>query len=342
MTKVLEIDGLQTHFHTEAGVVRALNGVNLAVGEGETVGLVGETGSGKSVTAMSVMRLVPSPPGEIVAGEIRYNGENLLDKSPEEMRAVRGSDIAMVFQDPSSSLNPVYTIRNQMLEVIRANRDVSKSEAKAIAHETLAEVEMPRPDGVLDSYPHELSGGMKQRVMIAMELACDPDLIIADEPTTALDVTIEKKVLSIFKRLVEDHDLSVLWITHDLGVVAQFCDRVGVMYAGEIVEFGTVHDIFKRPTHPYTRELLKTIPNIAEPRTELGVIEGSVPNLMNPPSGCRFHPRCPDAEERCRRQEPPSIRGADDHEAACLVHDVEDSGNAESSEPTDGGSGGSQ
>jgi oligopeptide/dipeptide ABC transporter ATP-binding protein len=324
MTKVLEIDGLQTHFHTEAGVVRALNGVNLSVERGETVGLVGETGSGKSVTAKSVMRLVPTPPGEIVAGEVRYEGEDLLRKSSEEMRAIRGSDIAMIFQDPSTSLNPVYTVRNQMIEVITTNRGVSDAEAESIARETLEDVEMPRPEGVLESYPHELSGGMKQRVMIAMELACDPDLIIADEPTTALDVTIEKKVLSIFSRLVEEHDLSVLWITHDLGVVAQFCDRVGVMYAGEIVEFGEVHDIFERPTHPYTRELLKTIPNVAEPRDSLGVIEGSVPNLVNPPSGCRFHPRCPDAEERCRREVPPEVAGADDHEAACLVHDVGD------------------
>jgi oligopeptide/dipeptide ABC transporter ATP-binding protein len=329
MTKVLEIDGLQTHFHTEAGVVRALNGVNLSVERGETVGLVGETGSGKSVTAMSAMRLVPSPPGEIVAGEIRYEGENLLRKSDEEMRAIRGSDIAMIFQDPSTSLNPVYTVRNQMLEVITTNRDVTDAEAESIAREMLADVEMPRPEGVLESYPHELSGGMKQRVMIAMELACDPDLIIADEPTTALDVTIEKKVLSIFSRLVDQRDLSVLWITHDLGVVAQFCDRVGVMYAGEIVEYGDVHDIFDRPTHPYTRELLKTIPNVANPRESLGVIEGSVPNLVNPPSGCRFHPRCPDAEERCRREVPPEVGGADDHEAACLVHDVDDADDAD-------------
>ncbi|WP_193310457.1 ABC transporter ATP-binding protein [Halorubrum halophilum] len=324
MTKVLEIDGLQTHFHTEAGVVRALNGVNLSVKRGETVGIVGETGSGKSVTAKSVMRLVPNPPGEIVAGEIRYEGDDILQKSGEEMRAIRGSEIAMIFQDPSTSLNPVYTVRNQMLEVITTNRDVSKTEAESISREMLADVEMPRPEGVLESYPHELSGGMKQRVMIAMELACDPDLIIADEPTTALDVTIEKKVLSIFSRLVEERDLSVLWITHDLAVVAQFCDKVGVMYAGEIVEFGTVHDIFDRPTHPYTRELLKTIPNIENPQESLGVIEGSVPDLVNPPSGCRFHPRCPDAEERCKSEVPPEVDGTDDHEAACLVHDVDD------------------
>ncbi|ELY35863.1 peptide ABC transporter ATP-binding protein [Haloferax volcanii DS2] len=280
--------------------------------------------------------MIPSPPGEIVDGSIRFRGENVLEKSPSEIRAIRGSDIAMVFQDPSTSLNPVYTIRNQMIEVITTNRGVSKPEAEDIAHETLEEVEMPRPEGVLKSYPHELSGGMKQRVMIAMELACDPELIIADEPTTALDVTIEKKVLSIFSKLVEEHNLSVLWITHDLGVVAQFCDRVGVMYAGEIVEFGTVRDIFHRPTHPYTRELLKTIPNVANPKDSLGVIEGSVPNLVNPPSGCRFHPRCPDAEERCRSENPPKIRGADQHESSCLVHEVTDTDHS-SSEGNSGG-----
>jgi len=325
MTNILEIENLRTHFHTEAGIVRALNQVNLPVGQGESVGLVGETGSGKSVTAKSVMRLIPTPPGEIVEGEIRYNGRDLLTLSDKEMRNLRGRDIAMIFQDPSTSLNPVYTVQNQMVEVISTNRDVDGSQALEIAKEMLEEVEMPRPDGVLESYPHELSGGMKQRVMIAMELACEPDLIIADEPTTALDVTIQKKVLSIFERLVEERNLSVLWITHNLGVVAQFCDQIGVMYAGEIVEYGSVRDIFNRPTHPYTRELLKTIPNIADPDDSLGIIEGSVPNLVNPPSGCKFHPRCPDAEPRCSKEEPPATTVSDQHEAACLVHDVEPS-----------------
>lgn len=325
MTNILEIDGLRTHFHTEAGIVRALNGVNLPVGCGESVGLVGETGSGKSVTAKSVMRLVPTPPGEIVSGEIRYNGRDLLKLSKKEMRELRGREIAMIFQDPSTSLNPVYTVQNQMVEVISTNREVDDSQALDIAREMLEEVEMPRPDGVLESYPHELSGGMKQRVMIAMELACEPDLIIADEPTTALDVTVQKEVISIFERLVEERNLSVLWITHDLGVVAQFCDRIGVMYAGEIVEYGTVRDIYNRPTHPYTRELLKTIPNVADSDDTLGIIEGSVPNLVNPPSGCKFHPRCPDAEPRCSKEDPSATTLSTQHEASCLVHDVDSS-----------------
>lgn len=323
MSKLLEIDDLHVNFHTESGVVRALRGVNLAVERGERVGLVGETGSGKSVTARSVMRLIESPPGKIESGTISFEGQDILSLSKDELRKLRGRRIAMIFQDPSSSLDPVYTIRNQMIEVITTNRDVTKPEAEEIAIDMLEEVDMPRPEGVLENYPHELSGGMKQRVVIAMELACEPDLLIADEPTTALDVTVQKKVLSIFQSIIEDRDLSVLWITHNLGVVAQFCNRVAVMYAGEVAEYGNVYQLFDNPTHPYTRELLETIPNMANPEEELNVIEGSVPGMQNPPSGCAFHPRCPDAIEECEQIHPDRVQGRDYHEAACLVHDVE-------------------
>ncbi|MFB6184807.1 MAG: ABC transporter ATP-binding protein [Haloarculaceae archaeon] len=337
MSKLLEIADLNVSFHTESGVVRALRGVNLSVGEGERVGLVGETGSGKSVTARSILRIIQSPPGQIESGAIRFQGDDLLSYSSGEMKEIRGKRIAMLFQDPSTSLDPVYTVRNQMVEVIRSNRDLSKSEAVERSLSLLEEVNMPRPEGVLDSYPHELSGGMKQRVMIAMTLALEPDLLIADEPTTALDVTVQKKVLNVFERIVEDRNLAVLWITHNLGVVAQFCTHVAVMYAGEVAEYGRIREIFDEPTHPYTRELLQTIPNIENPREKLNVIEGTVPNMSNPPTGCVFHPRCPDAEERCRTTRPDRVEALDGHEASCLVHDVGDATQVEETDRTNGG-----
>jgi oligopeptide/dipeptide ABC transporter ATP-binding protein len=262
-------------------------------------------------------------PGEIEGGSIEFRGENLLNASDGRMREIRGRNITMIFQDPSTSLNPVYSVRNQMVEAIAHNRDIGDAEAEDVALENLELVDMPEPERVLNSYPHELSGGMKQRVSIAMTLGFDPDLIIADEPTTALDVTVQKKVLDIFQRIVDERDLSVLWITHNLGVVAEFCDKVAVIYAGEIVEYGDIYQIFDNPTHPYTRELLETIPNIERPDEQLRVIEGTVPSMANPPSGCTFHPRCPDAERRCETTRPEKVTG-DRHEAACLVHDVED------------------
>jgi oligopeptide/dipeptide ABC transporter ATP-binding protein len=317
---LLNIRNLETRFDTSAGAVEALRGVNLTIKEGERVGLVGESGSGKSVTAQSILRLIDSP-GEIASGTISLRGRDLLNLSDREMQRVRGRDITMIFQDPSTSLDPVYSVRSQMVETIGHNRDVSDTEAEEIARKYLDMVDMPNPNRVLDSYPHELSGGMKQRVSIAMTLGFDPDLIIADEPTTALDVTVQKKVMEIFKNIVEEEELSVLWITHNLGVVAEFCDKIAVMYAGEIVEHGSVYDIFDRPAHPYTRKLLRTIPNINRPDEELRVIEGSVPNMLNPPSGCAFHPRCPDAEPECHRTRPDPV-GGDRHEASCLVHDA--------------------
>ncbi|MFC6873187.1 ABC transporter ATP-binding protein [Halobellus marinus] len=320
--KLLEISDLHTSFHTDAGTVNALRGVNLTINEGERVGLVGESGSGKSVTAQSVLRLVDSP-GEIVDGSIELHGQDLLSLSKSQMQRVRGRDITMIFQDPSTSLDPVYSIRSQMIEKIGHNRNISDAEAESVAIKYLEKVDMPNPKRILDSYPHELSGGMKQRVSIAMALGFDPDLIIADEPTTALDVTVQKKVIDIFREVVEEEDVSVLWITHNLGVVAEFCDKIGVIYAGEVVEYGSVYDIFDRPTHPYTRELLQTIPNIERADEELRVIEGTVPDMREPPSGCAFHPRCPDAEQRCETTHPDKVEGRD-HQASCLVHDAED------------------
>lgn len=319
---LISIRNLTTTFETNEGIIEAVRGINLSIDEGERVGLVGESGSGKSVTARSILRLIESP-GRIAEGSIEYDGRDLLTISDKEMQQVRGRDITMIFQDPSQSLDPVYTVRSQMVEAISHNRSVSDGEAKEIALEHLELVDMPNPERILDSYPHELSGGMKQRVSIAMTLGFDPDLLIADEPTTALDVTVQKKVLDIFHDIVEQKDLSVLWITHNLGVVAEFCDKIAVIYAGEIAEYGDVYQIFDNPTHPYTRELLRTIPNINEPQESLRVIEGSVPNMLNPPSGCLFHPRCPDAIPECRTTNPKPVEG-DKHEASCLVHDVEE------------------
>jgi oligopeptide/dipeptide ABC transporter ATP-binding protein len=319
---LVEIRELETAFDTNAGKFQALRGINLRIDRGERVGLVGESGSGKSVTARSILQLIDDA-GEIEGGSIEFQGENLLNASDGRMREIRGRNITMIFQDPSTSLNPVYSVRNQMVEAIAHNRDIGDAEAEDVALENLELVDMPDPERVLNSYPHELSGGMKQRVSIAMTLGFDPDLIIADEPTTALDVTVQKKVLDIFQRIVDERDLSVLWITHNLGVVAEFCDKVAVIYAGEIVEYGDIYQIFDDPTHPYTRELLETIPNIERPDEQLRVIEGTVPSMANPPSGCTFHPRCPDAERRCETTRPEKVTG-DRHEAACLVHDVED------------------
>ena len=319
---LVEIRELETAFDTNAGKFQALRGINLRIDRGERVGLVGESGSGKSVTARSILQLIDDS-GEIEGGSIEFQGENLLNASDGRMREIRGRNITMIFQDPSTSLNPVYSVRNQMVEAIAHNRDIGDAEAEDVALENLELVDMPDPERVLNSYPHELSGGMKQRVSIAMTLGFDPDLIIADEPTTALDVTVQKKVLDIFQRIVDERDLSVLWITHNLGVVAEFCDKVAVIYAGEIVEYGDIYQIFDNPTHPYTRELLETIPNIERPDEQLRVIEGTVPSMADPPSGCTFHPRCPDAERRCETTRPEKVTG-DRHEAACLVHDIED------------------
>ena len=288
---LLEVKGLYTSFHTRDGVVRAVDGIDFHVDRGEIMGLVGESGCGKSVTSLSIMRLIPRP-GRIEAGEILFDGQDLLALKPDEMRRIRGERISMIFQQPTSSLNPVWNVGRQVAEVLELHRGMKRGPALARAVELLRMVGIPDPERRLRNFPHEMSGGMAQRVMIAMALACEPELLIADEPTTALDVTIQAQILDLIRRLREDTGTAVILITHDLGVVAEMADRVAVMYAGEIVEQAEVTELFARPRHPYTRGLIGSIPVVGRPRDELAVIPGNVPNLIDLPAGCRFAPRC--------------------------------------------------
>ncbi|MGH9902790.1 MAG: ABC transporter ATP-binding protein, partial [Pyrinomonadaceae bacterium] len=294
MPHLLEVKNLRTHFPTRAGLVKAVDGVSFHLDEGELLGLVGESGCGKSITALSVMRLI-APPGKVVGGEVWFGGENLLEASEERMREIRGDDIAMIFQDPMTSLNPVYTVGEQIAEALRLHRKLSRTDAKAAAVAAMKEVAIPDPARRVDDYPHQLSGGMRQRVMIAMALACDPRLLIADEPTTALDVTIQAQILELLDELRRTRKLAVLLITHDLGVVAEVADRVAVMYTGRIVEESPVEELFARPKHPYTEGLLRSVPKltVAEVKkaVRLSTIEGTVPKPTNLPEGCHFAPR---------------------------------------------------
>ena len=317
---LLEILNLAVRFFTYQGTVQALEDVSLSVARGEIMGLVGETGCGKSVLARAVLRLIADPPGRITNGEIRFKGRDLLTLSRREMRRIRGNEISMIFQEPMSSLNPVFTVGNQMLEVVALHQAVGREEARRICVEMLRQVKMPDAEQVLAKYPHELSGGMRQRVMIAMELACRPDLLLADEPTTALDVTVQAQVLAILERLTRERGVAVLFISHDLGVIAQLCDRVAVMYAGGIIETAAARAIFAAPGHPYTRGLLHAIPRIAVRRESLAVIPGSVPSLIDPPPGCRFHPRCAERFFPCDREQPPFYETAAGHRVACHLH----------------------
>ena len=313
---MLRVENLVTRFHTYDGVVRALEGVSFEVREGEIFGLVGETGCGKSVTTYSTLRLLPST-GRVHSGRVTLAGESLLDASESRMREVRGGEIAMIFQDPLSALNPVMRVGDQIAESVWLHDDLPDAEAVAArVEEVLGEVRMPDPAGAARAFPHELSGGMQQRVMIAMALAGRPKMLIADEPTTALDVTIQSQVLQLLRQLKQEAGLTVLLITHDLGVVAELCDRVAVMYAGTIVETAPVAELFGNPRHPYTQGLLAALPGTSD---TLAPIPGRVPDLLNPPSGCRFHPRCPLAVDRCRA-EAPELRG-DARQVAC--HEVE-------------------
>ncbi len=313
---IIEIKGLKTHFFTYNGVVRAVDGIDLTVNRNEVLGIVGETGCGKSVTVRSTMGLVPDP-GRIVAGRVLLDGDNLLVKSDAELRRIRGSRMSMIFQNPLSSLNPVFTIGNQVGHVISIHQNKNKKEARGRAVEVFELVRLPDPDRLLKKYPHELSGGMLQRVMIAMALSCRPEVLIADEPTTALDVTIQAQILSLMLRLKEETGTAIIIITHDLGVVAETCDRVAVMYAGLIVERGPVQAIFNEPLHPYTEGLMASLPGQQMAGDELRTIEGLVPDLIHPPSGCRFHPRCPIAEEVCKREVPELLGKGDDRAVAC-------------------------
>ncbi len=323
---LLDIRSLETQFFTDDGLARAVDGVSYSLAKGETVGVVGESGCGKSVTALSVLRLIPNPPGRIVGGEIVFEGTNLLDLSPAEMRRIRGNDISMIFQEPMTSLNPVFTIGNQIGEAVRLHQGLSSKEATNKAIEMLTLVGIPEPARRVHEYPHQLSGGMRQRAMIAMALSCNPKVLIADEPTTALDVTIEAQILDLMRNLQSELGTAVILITHDLGVVAEMARKVVVMYAGKVVEQAPVETIFAEPNHPYTQGLLNSLPN-----AELGAVSGGhkrrlqeipgiVPSLLNLPQGCKFASRCPKAMAVCEEKEPPLEQVGADHLSACWLN----------------------
>ncbi|MDS0296014.1 ABC transporter ATP-binding protein [Halogeometricum luteum] len=323
---LLSVENLRTAFYTDKEVIRAVDDISFDIHRGETVGIVGESGSGKSVTARSIMRLVDTP-GRIDDGRIVYEGEDLLEKTPKQMRGIRGGSIAMVFQDPLTSLNPVYTVGNQIKESLRLHRGMSGSEATREAVELLEAVGIPDARRRIREYPHQFSGGMRQRAVIAMALACDPDLLICDEPTTALDVTIQAQILELLEELQEERDLGIMFITHDMGVIAEVADRVNVMYAGEIVESAPVVELFESPKHPYTQGLLNAIPGQGLDAGErLATIEGDVPTPNEEPTYCRFAPRCPKEFEDCRQVHPVPVdvsEDAEDHRAACLLYPEE-------------------
>lgn len=309
-----EIKNLVVEFRTDYGVVQALNGLDLEIGRGKTLGLVGETGAGKTTTGLSLLRLIPDPPGVIVDGSIKLDGQDILSMSEKEMQDIRGKKVAMIFQDPMTSLDPVMTVEEQIAEVIKLHeKDVDPMQK---AREMLELVGIPGSRG--GEYPHQFSGGMKQRVVIAMALACNPELLIADEPTTALDVTIQAQVLELMRKLKAKYQTSMIMITHDLGIVAEICDYVAVMYAGEIVEYGNREQLFHRPSHPYTKGLFACIPNLMEEETTLIPIEGMTPDPTNLPTGCRFHPRCPYATEECSKTNPASKEIENGHHVKCL------------------------
>lgn len=313
---LLHIRGLKTYFHTFAGVIKAVDGVDFSVDEGEILGVVGESGCGKSVVGFSIMGLTESP-GRIESGEIRFNGVNLVDQDERKMRKIRGQEIAMIFQDPMTSLNPLYTIQDQMEEVMKLHSDMSAEQRKKRCMELLAEVGISQPETRLKNYPHQFSGGMRQRVIIAIALASNPKLVIADEPTTALDVTIQSQILKLMKRLVREHRTAMILITHDLAVVSEMTDKIIVMYCGRIVEKGTRDDIIKRCRHPYTLGLLGSIPKLTSRQKRLLQISGMVPNIMNLPPGCSFAPRCDYARDRCRDMPPELVDLEPGHKAAC-------------------------
>jgi oligopeptide transport system ATP-binding protein len=315
---LLEVKGLKTYFYTQDGVVKAVDGVTYDVSEGEALGVVGESGCGKSVTALSIMRLIPQPPGKIVDGEILFDGENLLDYDEDHMRKLRGNKIAMIFQDPMTSLNPVLTINRQISEALRLHMGMTADQARKRTVELLQMVGIPSAATRVNDYPHQFSGGMRQRVMIAMALACNPKLIIADEPTTALDVTIQAQIIDLVKGLRRDLGTAVIWISHDLGVVAGLCDKVAVMYAGHIVESAPVMELYAKPSHPYTLGLLRSIPRLDEAeRTKLIPIDGLPPDLINPSNACDFQPRCQFAQERCLQERPTLREAGPNHRVAC-------------------------
>ncbi|MGM0839355.1 MAG: ABC transporter ATP-binding protein [Bacillota bacterium] len=321
MKQVLSVQDLHVHFSTYGGEVKAVRGVNFDLHKGETLAIVGESGCGKSVTSQSIMRLIPSPPGKVTNGRILFKGKDLLNATEPQMRKIRGADISMIFQDPMTALNPTLTIGEQIIEGILQHNDVSKKQARQKAIEMLTLVSIPNPEERLKQYPHQFSGGMRQRIVIAMSLVCEPDVIIADEPTTALDVTIQAQILELFKEIQQKTGVSIILITHDLGVVAQVADRIAVMYAGKIVEEGNRREIFYHPQHPYTQGLLKSVPRLDLDGEELIPIPGSPPDLFSPPVGCPFVPRCERAMEVCERVYPAKTQLSNDHHVDCWLQD---------------------
>ena len=314
--KLLEIKNLKTHFFTEDGVVKAVDGVDYSIDKGQTFGLVGESGCGKSVTSLSIMRLVDYP-GKIVDGQIIFDGEDLVKKTDEEMRHIRGNDIAMIFQEPMTALNPVFSIGDQISEPLMIHKKMTKKDALDYAVELLRKVGIPAPELRVNEYPHQLSGGMRQRAMIAMAVSCNPKLLIADEPTTALDVTIQAQILDLMKDLRKDYNSSVIMITHDLAVIAEFAEMVAVMYAGKIVEYSDVRTIFKHPSHPYTLGLMYSVPRLDVKMKKLYAIPGVVPNPLYFPKGCKYHTRCEFATDRCKVEEPPLVEIEPGHKVRC-------------------------
>lgn len=318
---ILEVKDLHTYFFTRTAVVKAVDGISFNLRRGETLGIVGESGCGKTVTALSLLRLVPRPAGRIVEGEVLLNGEDLVQKSEDEMRQVRGRKISMILQDPQTSLNPVFNIGNQLTEALAVARKEGRKGMLSRAVEALRKVNVAAPERRLDDFPHQMSGGMKQRVVGAIAMSCEPEIIIADEPTTALDVTIQLQYLRLLKEIQAQTGLAIIFITHDFGVVARMCDRVAVMYAGRIVEYGPVRDIFNHPSHPYTEALMASVPKLEERVERLYSIEGQPPRLFDLPPGCRFAPRCPHAQSQCLEQYPTSFPVREGHTADCWRHD---------------------
>lgn len=317
---LISVMNLKTYFYTENGESKAVDGVGFHIYAGETLGLVGESGCGKSVTAASIIRLIPQPPGRIVDGQIVYKGRDLLQLSMDEMRDIRGNEISMIFQEPMTSLNPVFTVGKQISEVIRLHKHIGKKEARDQSIEMLRKVGISVPERRINEYPHQLSGGMRQRVMIAIALSCNPSLLIADEPTTALDVTIQAQILELLNSLKEQFNMSILMITHDLGVIAEVCSRVAVMYAGKIIEHADVKSLFADPKHPYTLGLMNSIPRMDEEAKRLNAIAGTVPSSYSLPKGCRYHTRCRLADERCTTEEPGAIEIGPGHKVWCWHH----------------------
>ena len=317
-TSILKVSDLVTRFYTEDGIVHAVNGISYTLKEGESMAIVGESGSGKSVGVLSIMGLIPDPPGKVEAGEVLYNGRNLLKLSTNEMRQIRGRDIAMIFQDPMTALNPVLTVGQQLTEALRLHLGMNEEQADVRAAELLKIVGIPDAADRLNDFPHQFSGGQRQRVMIAMALSCNPSILIADEPTTALDVTIQAQIVDLVKRLQEEMGMAIIWITHDLGIVAGMVDKVSVMYAGFIVEQGPVRDVYKKTSHPYTLGLLESIPKLdSKEKTRLYTIKGLPPDLLQEPNSCPFAPRCPFVIDKCRQENPPLKPVEPNHLAAC-------------------------